>query len=150
MAKVGRPTDYTIELAEEICDAIACSSKGLKPLCNANNHWPDRKNIYQWIKKHPEFRSMYAQAKEHQIEVIVNEILEIADDTSKDTIIKTNKDGVEYETCNSEYINRSRLRVDTRKWLAAKLCPRLYGDMAGKNEVSQDAKSLVERIIDKL
>ena len=71
-----------------------------------------------------EFSDLYARAKRLQIEVIIDEILEIADDTSKDNVI--NEDGK--STINHEHINRSRLKIDTRKWLAAKLCPRLYGD----------------------
>jgi hypothetical protein len=145
---VGRPTKYTPELAEEICDAIACDSKGLRRLCNENQHWPARNNIYHWIKKYPDFRTRYAQAKEHQIESFIDEILEIADDTSNDTVIKTNKDGQEYEVCNSEWINRSRLRVDTRKWLAAKLCPKIYGET--RKDEKEDDKSLMQNVIDKL
>ena len=29
---------------------------------------------------------------------------------------------------NGEHIQRSRVRIDTRKWLASKLVPRMYGD----------------------
>ena len=29
---------------------------------------------------------------------------------------------------NNEHIQRSRLRVDARKWIAAKLLPKRYGD----------------------
>lgn len=145
----GRPTDYTPELAEEICDAIASDSKGLCRLCKENDHWPARKNIYQWFKKYPDFRNKYMQAKEHQIEAIVDEVLEIADDTSHDTIIKTDNDGHEKEVCNSEWINRSRLRIDTRKWLAAKLAPKLYGDKQ-TTEHTVGEGSLMQKVIDKL
>lgn len=126
--KMGRPTDYSQELAEEICEAIASDSKGLRRLCKENEHWPHRNNIYKWLRKYPDFRCLYAQSKESQIEALVDEILEIADDTSHDSIIKTDDQGKEKIVCNNEWINRSRLRIDTRKWLAAKLCPRVYGD----------------------
>ena len=55
---------------------------------------------------------------------MAEEMLLISDDISRDTIL--NKKGE--EVCNSEYINRSRLRVDTRKWLCAKLMPKVYGE----------------------
>lgn len=126
--KIGRPTDYTQELGEEICEAIANDSKGLRRLCKEHEHWPAREVIYRWKRKYPEFSHQYVKAKEHQIEALVDEILDIADDTSHDTIIKVDDDGNERAVCNSEWINRSRLRIDTRKWLAAKLCPRLYGE----------------------
>lgn len=124
----GRPSSYTDELAEEICETIASSGRGIKNLCRTYEHWPSHDTIYKWLKKHKNFADLYAKAKRHQVEIILDEILDISDDTSNDTITRIDKDGNEQEICNTEWINRSRLRVDTRKWLAAKLCPRLYGD----------------------
>jgi hypothetical protein len=149
MAKVrmGRPTLYTKELASEICELVACESKGLKTLCKQNSHWPDRVNIYRWMKKYPDFRIAYAQAKEFQIEALVDEILDIGDDASKDDLIRVNKNGEEIKTCNNEWVQRSRLKCDNRKWLAAKLCPRLYGD---KFIDKDSAESLISKVIDKL
>ncbi len=125
---MGRTTDYTPELAKEICYAVSCSSHGIKKLCKLNKHWPSHDTIYRWLAMKKEFSDLYARAKRLQIEVIIDEILEIADDTSNDSVIN-GEDGK--LTIDHEHINRSRLKIDTRKWLAAKLCPRLYGD---KNE----------------
>jgi hypothetical protein len=122
---MGRTTDYTPKLAKEICYAVSCSSHGIKKLCKLNKHWPSHDTIYRWLANNIEFSDLYARAKRLQIEVIIDEILEIADDTSNDSIINE-EDG--RLTINHEHINRSRLKIDTRKWLAAKLCPRLYGD----------------------
>lgn len=122
--KRGRPTIYTPELAQEICDVIASSSKGIRRLCNENEHWPNPDTIYRWISGHQEFSERYARAKRLQIEVIVDEMLDIADDTSHDA--KLNDEGkLIYD---HEHIHRSRLRIDTRKWLAAKLAPKIYGE----------------------
>ncbi len=126
--KGGRPTDYSIELAQEICDAVASSSKGIKALCKENPHFPDRSNVFVWLRKHPEFQDLYARAKRDQIEVLIDDIIEISDDSSNDTLTREDKYGESYEVCNNEWVNRSRLRVDTRKWLASKLVPKLYGD----------------------
>jgi hypothetical protein len=62
--------------------------------------------------------------------MLIDEILEIADNTSHDTILKTDGNSNKKRVCNSEWIARSRLRIDTRKYLAGKLCPKIYGDMA--------------------
>lgn len=124
----GRPTKYNQELANEICDTIACNSKGIGPLCEERPHWPNPDTIFTWRKIYPEFSDKYDICKKYQIEVLVDEILTIADDTSNDTIIRTNRDGSESEVCNTEWIARSKIRIDTRKWLAAKLMPKLYGD----------------------
>ena len=123
--KIGRPTDYTLELAKEICDAIASSSIGIKRLCKEHPNWPSHNTIYRWVANHPEFRDQYAQAKQCQVELLVDEILEIADDSTQDHLVS--EDG--HARCNSEWIARSRLRIDTRKWLASKLVPKVYGGL---------------------
>jgi hypothetical protein len=124
----GRPTDYTPELADEICDKIATSPRGLIALCAENPHWPSRETIYAWKRSKKEFSDKYTQAKIDQIEPLVDECIDIADDTSQDTLVRYDHNGDEYETCNNEFINRSRLRIDTRKWFASKLAPKIYGD----------------------
>lgn len=141
--KPGRPTGYTPELANEICDSIASSSKGTKKLCQENQHWPCQDTLFTWLKKHPEFSEQYAQAKRCQIEVFIDEILDIADDSSQDEVINAQGSIV----CNSEFIARSRLRIDTRKWLAAKLVPRIYGIHKPDNT---SCPSLVERLMQDL
>lgn len=145
----GRPSDYSIELAKEICDKIATSSKGLIRLCKENSHWPDRSTIFKWKIEHQQFSDMYYKAKDDQIDSIYDECLDIADDISNDTIIRVGKNGEETEICNSEYVNRSRLRIDTRKWCAERLRPKMFG--AKKEAESDDkTKSLLQTLIDKL
>jgi hypothetical protein len=122
--KVGRPTDYNQELANLICERVATHEIGLKRLCAMYDDMPAKITINQWRNKYPEFATQYAQAKISQIETLVDEIIDIADDSTQDEII--NDQGT--RVCNSEFIARSRLRIDTRKWLASKLVPRLYGD----------------------
>lgn len=120
--KNGRPTDYSPELITEICNAIASSSKGIKHLCSENPHWPNKDTIFTWLKDQQDFSDQYVRAKRCQIETFIDEILEIADDSSQDTINEHGR-----KICNSEFIARSKLRIDTRKWLASKLVPKVYG-----------------------
>lgn len=121
--KMGRPSDYTQELADLICERIATHGVGLKRLCDMYDDMPEKVTIRRWCLKYPQFRSQYAQAKSVQIESLIDEIIDIADDSAGDSII--NEQGK--EVCNSEFIARSRVRIDTRKWLASKLAPKLYG-----------------------
>lgn len=126
----GRPTVYTTKLAEEICNAIATTpNKSIVLLCKENEQFPDYSTIKRWLRdeRREEFRTLYAQAKEDQAELLAEEIIEIADDSARDEIIT--EDGRSIE--NREFINRSRLRVDARKWVAAKLLPKKYGDKIG-------------------
>lgn len=139
-----RPTSYTKEIAQEICDAISTSSIGIRRLCKQHKHWPDGATIFRWRQNNSAFRDQYAQAKKCQVEVLVDEILEIADDSSHDET--HDKQG--NAKANSEYINRSRLRVDTRKWLASKLAPKIYGDKSDHdvNLKAQEIKATDEVI----
>ena len=140
--------EYTEELGTEICEAIAQSSEGLKSLIRQNPHWPRYATVRKWIRINSAFADLYARAKLDQADLLVEEILEISDDKSRDNIVKINSEGEEYEVCNSEWVNRSRLRVDTRKWLASKLAPKLYGER--NTEKQTDGKSYLEDNIDKL
>ena len=142
--KGGTPLTYNQELGKEICRKIATSDYGLKRLCAENPHWPTRKCILEWRINIQEFGYMYEKAKRDQVETLMDDCLDIADDTSYDTLIRTNKDGSEYEVCNSEWINRSRLRIDTRKFLAQKLAPKLYGDRVTEKD---NADSLSDAIV---
>ena len=76
------------------------------------------------MANHDEFSEQYARAREAQAEIRADEIVDIADDDSND--FTADKDGK--PVANSEHIQRSRLRVDARKWIAAKLLPKRYGD----------------------
>ncbi len=124
---VGRPADYTDELANKICDLIACSNKGLATICK-DEKLPARSTIYEWIDKHKEFSDKYARAREDQADFLAEEILEIADDSSRDTKTIKGKDGKDIEVEDTEWTNRSKLRVDARKWTAARLCSKRWGD----------------------
>src|SRR5260370_40206331 len=71
-----------------------------------------------------DFRDQYARAREEQADKLFREIIEIADDASGDYV--TTSDGK--TIVDHENIQRSRLRVDARKWAAARLAPKKYGD----------------------
>lgn len=140
----GRPPiELTQELADRICDLVASHTCGLERLCNMYPDIPSKFTINLWRLKNESFSSQYARAKLKQAELLAEECLEISDDSSGDKRI--NPDG--FEGMNSEFVARSRLRVDTRKWLASKLLPKQYGDAA---KLSDEKKALVSELIDKL
>jgi hypothetical protein len=59
---------------------------------------------------------------------MADDMLVIADDSTKDYVERQNKDGSTYTAVDHDHIARARLRVDTRKWLLAKALPKLFGD----------------------
>lgn len=121
----GRPTKYNAQMAKRICDLIKTHAWGLKKLCKFYDDIPEETTINDWRSIHREFSLQYAEAKLKQADLLAEECLEIADDDLLDTKIDPETG---YEICNTEYIARSRLRIDTRKWLASKLLPKQYGD----------------------
>ena len=120
----GRPTSFTQKIADMICERLS-DGESLRTICLGDD-MPNRSTVFRWLadESRKEFRDQYARAREAQADFLADEILEIADDTARDTIV-TEKNG---EQPNSEWITRSRLRVDARKWLASKLAPKKYGD----------------------
>lgn len=145
-AKTGRPTDYNEEIAGLICERVATHSLGLDNLCAKYDDLPVPSTIYLWRLRHPEFSEMYAQAKMIQADILAEECLSIADDDSQDTKINVLTGE---EMCNTEFIARSRLRIDTRKWLAAKLLPKQYGPVVAEDKKTV-SESIVEKLIDRL
>ena len=136
--KMGRPTKYSEAMAERICELVATTDMGYTRLALQHEDLPDRVTVNIWRRRYPEFRSKYAQAKCEQIEFMTEEILEIADDATNDWMEQYDKNqGCVSWRVNGEHIQRSRVRIDTRKWLAAKLVPKVYGELI-KEEQKDD------------
>lgn len=147
--KEGRPTLYTQELADLICQRVATSTMGLARLCALHDDLPDKTTVNLWRYKHSEFSTQYAQAKLKQADLLAEEMLDIADDGTNDWMESFGKDGESVgHILNGEHVQRSRLRIDTRKFLASKLLPKQYGQHA--EEEKGDNKSVIEMLIDKL
>ena len=118
----GKRTEYTDALIDDILFELSCSDKGLVTICKSKG--VDFSGFYKRIAKSEELIQRYARAKELQMEFMADQIQAIADDGSNDTYIDGDgKTKVDYDN-----IQRSKLRVDTRKWLMSKLLPKKYGD----------------------
>ena len=85
---------------------------------------PDSRTFYKWIDKDEEKLLQYARATELRADNIFEEILNISDATENDVIL----DGEGNPITNHNVIQRDRLRVDSRKWMAGKMNPKKYGD----------------------
>ena len=130
--QLGRPSSFTQEIADEICRRIS-EVQSLREICR-DESMPNISTVMRWLAKHPEFREQYARAREAQADAMGEEILEISDDATNDWMERNN--GPDLPTSyvpNAEHIQRSRLRVDARKWLMSKLAPKKYGDKLDVN-----------------
>lgn len=140
--KAGRPTEYNSEIADLICDIISNSNKSLATVCKDERIKLAPSTVYNWLNNNKEFLEKYARAKDCQADFLAEEIIEIADDNSNDIIISVNSEGEQIEKENHEFISRSRVRIDARKWVASKLKPKKYGEKldVGLNiDVDKDA-----------
>lgn len=146
--KIGRPELYTQELADAICAELA-SGKSMRTVCK-EDRFPCMVTVFMWLRTRPEFLKQYEKAKEEASDALVEEMLDIADDGTNDWMEIHDKEGAAagYKV-NGEHVQRSRLRVDTRKWIAAKLKPKKYGEKVDVNHGNQPdnpLKILMEQI----
>ena len=127
---MGRPSKFAQALAVEICDRLS-SGETLASICR-DPKMPAVRTVSDWKKNSEEFSADFARAREEGADAIAQECLDIADETSRDTI-STDRGDIP----NGEWITRSRLRVETRLKLLAKWFPKRYGEKI-EHEVSGD------------
>lgn len=124
-----------------LCDELATSSRGIGSILkNGYNGLPlpTYSTIMLWLDEDRSLSERYEKAKAAQADFMADELLEIADDGRNDWMEKLGKDGQPVGfIVNGEHVQRSRLRVDTRKWLAAKLRPKKYGEKVDLNHGGQ-------------
>ena len=105
---MARPSDYTPELGDLICDGISRKTP-LARLCDEDDSLPSPRTVYRWLRTNREFCQNYTRAKEDQADYLVEEALTIADNAEIEPADK-------------------RIRVDTRKWIASRFNAKKYGD----------------------
>lgn len=97
--------------------------------------------FYAYIDSNPDESKRYARSTELRAERMAEDILNIADNVCDDIIVL--EDG--REVVNNHVISRDRLRVDSRKWLAAKLFPKKYGE---KVDLSSSDGTMTPKVVD--
>jgi hypothetical protein len=125
--RVGRPSKYTNKLADKICQMIA-QGQSVRSICSKKD-MISMQTFFRWLRENDKFSEQYAHACEERSYMHAEEILEIADDATNDYMEQHDEsDELTGYKLNGENIQRSRLRIDTRKWLMSKLNPKVYGD----------------------
>ena len=120
--KNGRPSGFTPELADEFCEQIA-SGKSNREACKTLSI--TNSAMYSWLQKNREFQEQYAHARERQADLLIGEIIAIADELEIEATYKG--DTVKLDV-SATAVARARLRIDARKWVASKLAPKKYGE----------------------
>ena len=139
----GRPSKYSQELADRICAELA-QGYSLRTVC-AGDDMPSVKTIFNWFRTYPEFLQQYTRAKEESADAMADEVLDIADNAENDWMVVNRKDGSEAWQLNGEHVQRSRLRIETRKWLMAKMKPKKYGEKLDVESGGQPLTFIVTR-----
>lgn len=123
MASRDNPAQYSEELAERICEAVATTPDMLEEICAKYPDFPAAWTVYKWIRTREDFAQKYARAKEYQIDTLVSHGFMILRDRTHDLY-----DDGEKMAVNHASIARARMESDYIKWLASKLKRKKYGD----------------------
>ena len=116
---------YSEELFDEILERIS-TGESVASICDEEK-MPSQRSFYNWLNKDESLVQRYAHAREAQADAIFDDILSIADEARNDWMKRTGEDSEGWQL-NGEHIQRSKLRIDARKWMASKLAPKKYGD----------------------
>lgn len=139
----GRPSKFTLELAEKICERLA-QGESLRSI-GRDESMPADSTMRRWLvsddAEFKEFQAQYARARDVGLDAMVDEILDIAHDGSNDWMKREGKEIVDHE-----HISRSRLRIDTLKWYASKLAPKRYGDRLSHEHSGANGQPLIPTI----
>ena len=131
---VGRPSAYSDEIAEAICERMI-NGESLVKICR-DEKMPSRAAVYRWFDARPDFEARCARAREGLADFLVDEIEDLADQTTE------------------KNVNSMKVKISTKQWRAMKMAPRIYGDrtrteVTGENggpiqvkAVTIDARSL--------
>ena len=153
---VGRPWMFTPEMAERICDAVGSNAKSLEWICQNNPEFPSARTVWRWQAKDANFCQQMTEAGERRADILFDEVLDIADDTGRDTKLVGRKDAPSSEAtevCNYEWISRSKLRIETRFKMIGMLNRKKYGDkleVDGRLHIKQSVKDFTEDELERI
>lgn len=128
MGQRGRPSRYTEKLARDLCEHLA-TGRSLVSWCKIDGN-PGYTTVMRWLEENEGFRDMYVRAREAQADFLAEEVVDIATNVLpaiRKTVTKTGRKS-RVEEVHVDAVERARLMMDARKWYAAKLAPRKYGE----------------------
>lgn len=105
---VGRPSTYSPEIADAICEQMI-AGRDLLDICK-DGDMPSRSSVYRWLNDYPEFEAQYARAREAMADLELRNLKQLADD------------------CTEENVNSTRVKLNHHQWRLMKIAPRTYGD----------------------
>jgi hypothetical protein len=141
-----RPTEYDEDLANKICMMFATDPDMSLTRMNADPTLPTVWHFYEWLDSHSQLSKSYARSREVQIDIQAERLKDI----SRTPMIGITKvmrtGGIQGDTTEireSDNIERTRLIIDTEKWIASKLRPKKYGAQPIEVEGNDALKDLL-------
>ena len=106
---------------------------------------PSRETFYQWLLNRKDLSDKYARAAELRAEILFDEMQEIADtpEPMETNIEESSVQGLRTQKITQDAAMHSRVRIDTRKWILARMNPRKYGDRVMTEDVTENPRQLV-------
>lgn len=120
----GRPTKYSTDLADMICERIACG-ESLKAILRTPG-MPKEPTVFRWLANEQEFRKHYAHAREAQGDADADAVIDIADQVVKGKISH----------------QAGRVAIEARKWSAGVRKPKVYGPRVDLNHGGQEGNPI--------
>ena len=128
---MGRPSIFTDELANEICERISLG-RSLRSVC-LDKDMPTKTTVMRWLDENEDFCDQYRRACEDRETTHFEEMLTIADEVLPETA----------------EVARAKLRIDTRKWVLARMNPKKYSDKVQEDN-ADNAVSLMAQFMKEL
>ena len=124
---MGRHTEFTQEIAREICSRLA-QGQSLRTVC-ADDDMPDKSTVFRWMQSQEGFRDQYVRAKGEGSDAIAEQMFDIADEEPP-----RRDDG----SVDPGFIAYAKHRTETRKWYLARIAPKRFGDKIEQTLVGAD------------
>ncbi len=140
----GRPSTFSEELADEICARIA-SGRSVSAI-EKDADMPTLTTMFRWMSAHPWFRARYEKAMELRAHRLFEQMLEIADTPTMGETVTEHPDG-SVEVKRGDMAQHRRLQVDTRKWVLARMLPKVYGEKLAHEVTGQNGGALTIQVV---
>ena len=119
----GRPTTYTTSKGDAICALIAEGNSAVRA-CKETG--VPLTTFYAWQRERPEFSEQVTRARDDQADTFADQMCDIA----------------EFD----EDVQRAKLKIDARKWVASRMKPKKWGDRQQLEHTGADGAPLSIRV----
>ena len=143
----GRRTSYTPQIAATICERLA-NGESLRSICR-DEDMPAPVTVMSWYMSQPDFAEAYTRARERQADTYADEIISLADECRVGEKTEETIDGKGVsttKTITADMVERTRLQIESRKWFAARVAPKKYGDRVTQEISGPDGGSIQTRV----